>query len=128
MQIRVVDGAKPAKDCTSAAKLLPLQCELPRNADFEGLSLTLDGMRVYLLSNAAKPWLYLVAWHGGYALYLQARVGPRVWLIAERSKQVRVFKRLETALSVCKQLEAGSVVVMLQEPKHLQSETVVLQD
>ncbi len=127
MQIRVIEDENSAKDSTSAAKPLALQYKPASNADFEGLFLTLDGMRVYLHSNAVFPRLYLVAWRGGYALYLQARIGPLVWLIAERSKQVRLFKRVETALAVCKQLEVGSVVVMLHEPKQLQRDSDVLQ-
>lgn len=127
MQIRVLEGEQTAKGITSAAKGVVLQGETAGNAEFEGLTLTLDGIRVYLHSNAAIPRLYLVARRGGYALYLQARLGPRVWLIAERSKQVRLFKRVETALAVCNQLEVASVVVMLHKPKQLQRDSDVLQ-
>lgn len=79
-----------AKHGISAASPPVLPCKPFKNADFEGLFLTLDGIRVYPHPNAAIPRLYLVALRDGYALYLQARVGPRVWLIAERSKRVRV--------------------------------------
>lgn len=41
--------------------------------------------------------------------------GPRVWLIAERSKQIRIFKRLETALLVSRQLGVNQVVAVLND-------------
>lgn len=112
---------------TAAAKVVSLQGGISSNAGFEGMQLMLDGMRIYLRSHVGYPRLFLVPCSGGFALCLQISHGPRVWLIAERSKQIRIFKRLETALSVCKQLEADQVVVMLQEPKQLQGDSDVLQ-
>ena len=81
--------------------------------DFNGTQLMLDGMRIFLRSRLGHARLYLVPCDGGHALFLQAAHGPRVWLIAEHSKRVRIFKRLEAALTVCQQLEATQVQVLL---------------
>jgi hypothetical protein len=121
MQIRMVSGDDSAKHCTSAAKLLPLHGMVPDSAVFEGLHLMLEGMRIYMLSNVGSTWFSLVPWAGGYALFLRQRTGPRVWLIAERSKRVRIFRRVETALALCReQLEVHQVSVLLHAPSDLQ--------
>lgn len=120
MEIRAVSGGDSAKHCTSAANVLPLRCKTPDFAVFEGLHFMLDGMRVYLRS-MANSWLYLVPWADGYALFLQTRNGPRVWLIAERSKRVRIFRRVETALALCReQLDVQQVSILMHAPLDLQ--------
>lgn len=116
MQNLMVSEAKPANAGTSAAKVVSLHGEAPTFAEFDGMHLMLDGMRIYLRSQAGHPRLFLVPQDGGFALCLQANHGSRVWLIAERSKRVRIFKRIETALEVCRSLEANRVVVELDEP------------
>lgn len=75
----------------------------------------LDGMRIYLASQVGYPRLFLIPRDVGFALYLQISHGPRVWLIAERSKRVRIFKRVETAFAVCRELGADQFVVLLKE-------------
>ena len=79
----------------------------------------LEGMRIYLASQVGYPRLFLVPREDGFALYLQISHGPRVWLIAERSKRVRIFKRVETAFSVCTQLGADQFIVRLKEEAHV---------
>ena len=79
------------------------------------MQLMLEGMRIYLRSRVGYPRVLLVPCDAGFALCLQISHGPRVWLIAERSKRVRVFKRVQTALAVCKDLGADQVVVVLAE-------------
>ncbi len=119
-EIRMVSGGDSAKHCISAAKVLSLRCKTTDSAVFEGQQFMLDGLRVYLRS-MANSWLYLVPWAGGYALFLQTRNGPRVWLIAERSKRVRIFRRVETALALCReQLEVHQVNVLMHAPPDLQ--------
>lgn len=121
MEIRVVSDRDSAKHCTSAAEVLPLRCKTPDSAVFEGLHLMLDGMRIYMQSNIGSTWISLVPWAGGYALYLRQRTGPRVWLIAERSKRVRIFRRVETALLLCREeLEVDQVSVLMRAPPDLQ--------
>lgn len=125
MEIQMVSRGDSAKHCTSAAKVLPLRCRTPDSAVLEGLHFMLDGLRVYLRS-MANSWLYLVPWAGGYALFLQTRNGPRVWLIAERSKRVRIFRRVETALVLCReQLEVHQVNILMHAPQDLQQKTDV---
>lgn len=121
MQIRMVSDSDSAKHCTSAAEVLPLRCKTPDSTVFEGLHLMLEGMRIYMHSNIGSTWFYLVPWDGGHALFMQQRTGPRVWLIAERSKRVRIFRRVETALLLCReQLEVDQVSVLMRAPPDLQ--------
>ena len=104
-----------ARAATSGAKVVSLRGETSTNAGFDGMQLMLDGMRIYLRSRVGFPRVFLVPREVGFALCLQISHGPRVWLIAERSKRVRVFKRVQTALAVCKDLGADQVVVVLAE-------------
>lgn len=112
---RGLSEVRSARCITSAAKVMALRGDTSTNAGFDGMQLMLDGMRVYLRSRVGYPRLFLVPRAGGFALCLQVSHGPRVWLIAERSKRVRVFKRVETAFSVCRALDAEQVVVLLNE-------------
>ena len=50
---------------------------------------------------------------------MQISHGPRVWLIAERSKRVRIIKRLETVLAVARELveHAGLPTAFLIRPR-----------
>lgn len=127
MQIRLVSDADTAKGCTSAAEVLSLQGDVAINAEFSGMHLMLDAMRVYIASNPGRIWLHLVPRAGGFALFLQVNRGIRVWLIAERTKRVRIFKRVETAFSVCCQLDARRLIVLLDDAPELQSEVGVSQ-
>jgi hypothetical protein len=105
---------RSARAGTAAAKVVALRGGTSTNAGFDGMQLMLDGMRVYLRSRVGYPRLLLVPREGGFGLCLQVAHGPRVWLIAERSKRVRIFRRLETAFAVCRGLEADQVVVLLK--------------
>ena len=109
-----------ARAATSGAKVVSLRGETSTNAGFDGMQLMLDGMRIYLRSRVGFPRVFLVPREVGFALCLQISHGPRVWLIAERSKRVRVFKRVQTALAVCKDLGADQVVVVLAEGEAVQ--------
>lgn len=115
---------RSARGVRAAAKVVSLRGGTTTNAGFEGMQLMLDGMRIYLASHVGYPKLWLAPRNGGYALFLQVSHGPRVWLIAERSKRVRIFKRLESALAVCVTFDTDRVVVLLddgasEEPKVL---------
>lgn len=64
-----------------------------------------------------RAHLVLVDLGGGYGLFLENRsVGAgMVCLHAEKSGKLRVFKRAETALALCRELGAKSVMVRFQE-------------
>lgn len=106
---------RSARSGRAAAKVVSLRGEMATNAGFDGMQLMLDGMRIYLRSRVGYPHLSLVPRDGGFALFMQISHGPRVWLIAERSKRVRIFKRVETAFSVCRQLGADRFSVLLED-------------
>lgn len=126
MEIRMHPGDDSAKHCISVAKVLPSHGKVSDSAVFEGMHLMLDGMRIFMRSNIGNTWLSLVPWAGGYALFLRQRTGPRVWLIAERSKRVRIFRRIETALALCReQLEVEQVNVLMHVPENLQQKVDV---
>ena len=112
---RMLSERRSARAGTAAAKVVALRGGMATNAGFDGMQLMLEGMRIMVQSNVGWPRLFLVARESGYALFLQISHGPRVWLIAERSKRVRIFKQIETALGVCKELGAGRVAVLLDE-------------
>ena len=106
---------RSARGVRAAAKVVVLRGGRSTNAGFDGMQLMLDGMRIYLASQVGYPRLFLVPRDVGFALYLQISHGPRVWLIAERSKRVRIFKRVETAFAVCRELGADQFVVRVKE-------------
>lgn len=86
---------------------------MPQNTDVMGFVLqpflTLARGRDWV-----KPTLTLVAVEGGYALRLEVRNRESCWLLAEKSGEVRVFKRAETALDLCRRVGVTSVTVHLQ--------------
>lgn len=102
---------RSARAGVAAATVVALRGNVRKSEGGQVLQLMLDGMRIMLQSKAGYPRLFLTPAGGGYGLCLQVSHGPRVWLIAERSKRLRVFKRIETALRVCRDLGADQVVV-----------------
>lgn len=112
-ELEVVRSARRVK---AAAKVVSLRGGESVNAGFEGMHLMLDGMRVYLASKLGYPKVRLVPREGGFALFLDISHGPRVWLIAEHSKRVRIFARVETAFVVCRQLGADRFTVFCDDP------------
>lgn len=75
--------------------------------------LHLEGFRL-LLGARSFGVAALQSVPGGVAFKI-TNPGAVVWLIAEQSKQVRVFKRADTALNLCRQLGLKSVTVELHE-------------
>jgi hypothetical protein len=116
-----LDGVRSARRGRVAAKVVSLRGGTSTNAGFEGKQLMLDGMRIFLASQVGYPRLFLARRNGGFALFLQVSHGPRVWLIAERSRRVRIFKRFETAETVCRQFDTDRVVVLLDEGAPVES-------
>ncbi len=110
-----IEEVRRARRGRAAAKVVALRGGTSINAGFDGMQLMLDGMRIYLASQVGYPRLFLVPRDVGFALYLQISHGPRVWLIAERSKRVRIFKRVETAFAVCQELGADQFIVQLKK-------------
>lgn len=115
---------RSARNAKSSAKLHVLQAQASRSSEFQGKFLTFAAMRIYIESGPGFRILCLVPVAGGYALYLQLSRsfvdrGELVWLVAERSKRIRVFKRAETAFAVCKSLQANEVRVLLDREPNL---------
>ncbi|MCX7153111.1 MAG: hypothetical protein NT115_11460 [Proteobacteria bacterium] len=108
-----IQEVRRARRIRAAAKVVALRGGTSINSGFDGMQLMLEGMRIYLASQVGYPRLFLVPREVGFALYLQISHGPRVWLIAERSKRVRIFKRVETAFAVCQELGADQFIVQL---------------
>lgn len=113
---------RSARAVRASAKVVSLRGGSNTNAGFDGMQLMLDGMRIYLASQVGYPRLFLARRNGGYALFLQVSHGPRVWLIAERSRRVRIFKRFETAEAVCRQFDTDRVVVLLDDAVPVESQ------
>jgi len=113
-ELRRLSEVRSARAGTAAAKVVALRGEMVGNAGSGVGHLMLDGMRIMLQSRTGYPRLFLAPRDGGFGLFLQISHGPRVWLIAERSKRVRIFKRAETALPVCRSLGADRVLVLLE--------------
>lgn len=110
-----IEEVRDARAGRVAAKVGKLRGKWSSDAEFPGHYLMLDGLRIMRASGVGYPKVSLVPRSGGFALCLQISHGPRVWLIAERSKRVRIFKHVETALVVCKELGADQVVVVVND-------------
>lgn len=106
---------RSARARVADAKVRSLRGGVSTNAGFEGHQLMLGGMRIMFESRVGYPRLFMVPRNGGFALFLQISHGPRVWLIAERSKRVRIFKRVETAFPVCEELGSDRVVILFRD-------------
>ena len=83
--------------------------------------LTLGALR--MLSQVGKPHLIFVLKpiDGGYGLWfdLSRNFGHSIsgWLIAERSKKIRVFGHAETAFGVARQLGLRELRVEIKSPE-----------
>ena len=71
-------------------------------------------MRATYLSYGESMVITIIAVDGGYAVrsIVQGSVFG-TYIEAEHSKSMRVFKRLDTAINVCRRLGVGKVVVEL---------------
>ncbi len=61
-----------------------------------------------------KPTLTVVTVDGGYALRLEVKSRQPSWLFAEKSGRIRIFKRADTALDLCRRMGLRSVPVQLE--------------
>ena len=91
--------------------------------DYPGAVLMLDGMRSLLATRVGYSRVVLVRRPEGFALCVEPSHCERIWLVAEHSKRVRIFKRLETAVTVCELLGASVALVEL-EPRQLHARVV----
>src|SRR5688500_17728607 len=98
-----LSAIRSARARVAAAKVVALRGDMTGNA--VGY-LMLDGMRIMGQSRVGYAKVELIARDGGFALCLQISHGPRVWLITERSKRVRVWKRIDTAIPTIRALGA----------------------
>lgn len=65
-------------------------------------------------SDWVKPTLTVTTVDGGYALRLEVKHRQPCWLFAEKSGRIRIFKRADTALELCRRVGLSSVTVHLQ--------------
>ena len=75
--------------------------------------LQLDALRALLQVPRNVGRLSVHSVDDGYIVGALMHGGVMVWLVAERSKKVRIFKRADTALSLCRQLGFKTVQVEL---------------
>lgn len=76
--------------------------------------MTLAALRV-LVKGMGRGGVYITLHQrdGGYAMHYAMLRHSGGWLIAEHSKQVRIFRKVETALSVARQLGVKKLEVAL---------------
>jgi hypothetical protein len=119
---RGLEAVRAARRRNAAAKVEVLRggrCDQP---GFEGMQLMLEGMRIMLASRIGWVRVFAVPIEGGYALCLQVSHGPRVWLIAEKSKRVRVFRALESLVRTAVALRADHVILQVNRNEATNSE------
>lgn len=85
----------------------------------EGRGLMLAAFRSLVEGLRGHSRVALVPVEGGFVLRATVGQMPSCWLVAERSQELRVFRRAETAFGVCRQMGLGQVTVDLAEPQPL---------
>ena len=112
-----VSRARSARRGNLRAKVGVLRGKEGGFAGVEGSVLMLNGMRALIAARVGHSRLVLVKRDGGFALRFEAAYCPHVWLIAERSQRLRIFKSVETAVGVCRELGVPEVHVLLGAPE-----------
>ncbi len=83
-----------------------------RNDNFKGLTLQ-PFMALLKGMDWVKSTLTMVRLDGGYGLFLEVQHKIPLWLFAEKSGQVRLFRRADTALELCLRWGVSTVSVKL---------------
>lgn len=110
-------AVRDARQGKLRAKVGDLRGGLSGFAEFPGSVLMLDGLRALLAVRMGYSKVVLVRQPKGFALCIEPSHCERIWLIAERTKRVRIFKSFDAAAAVCGVLGATDVRVELVPPQ-----------